>query len=377
MTKSSKNIQQRALFKIIFSELKDPRRTNKGNHKHLLSDIIFLVISAVICGASDWDEIELFGENQLNWLKKFGQFSNGVPSHDTINRVISSINPKEFSNCFIKWVNEISRLNKGEVIAIDGKRICGSYDKNAGKSAIHMVSAFASDNGLCLGQISTNEKSNEITAIPELLDCIAVAGCTVSIDAMGCQTSIAEKIRDKGANYILAVKGNQGSLEQGIMDTIKFNKPTDTNSDIDTGHGRIETRNCRLYNISDHVENPGRWKDVRTIIEIEAERTIKSTGESSIQKRYYITNLDKDAKYINKAVRNHWAIENKLHWVLDVTFGEDASRKRKDFAAENFNTISKIALTMLANEKSVKASKKSKRLMAAVNQKFREKVLKS
>lgn len=376
MAKSHKTPQQRILFSKIFHPLNDPRRVNQGNHRHKLSDIIFLVISAVISGASDWDQIEVFGKSQIQWLRKFYPFKNGIPSHDTINRVISAIEPKLFNECFVKWINEISHLSKGEVVAIDGKRLCGSYDKSSGKSAIHIVSAYASENKLCLGQISTNEKSNEITAIPELLNSLAIKGCTITIDAMGCQTKIAEEIIKKQADYLLAVKGNQSSLEQGIQDTIRFTKPIEEDSEVDIGHGRIETRVCKLYQVTDHIEEPERWKDFKTIVEIKTERTIKSTGEVNNMTRYYITNLAKDAKKINHAIRSHWSIENNLHWELDVTFGEDASRKRMKNAAENFNIISKIALSLLNTEKSVKASKKNKRLLAALNPDFRQKVLK-
>lgn len=359
----------------MFSKIEEPRRKSKGNYRHELTDIILLVISAVISGASEWEEIEMFGRSQRQWLTQYGSFSNGIPSHDTINRVISSIEPDQFSNCFSSWISEITTLSRGEVVAIDGKRLRGSYDKTKGTPAIHMVSAFAAENGLCLGQVSTQEKSNEITAIPELLDNLALHGCTVTIDAMGCQTAIAEKIREKGADYILAVKGNQGALEQGIKDTVRFNKPIDTSIDVDAGHGRIETRTCNVYNVSDHLENIDRWKDIRYILEVHAERTIKSTGQVTEEKRYYITNKKAKAENFNKDIRSHWSIENNLHWVLDVTFGEDASRKRQKFAAQNFNTINKIALTLLANEKTIKASKKCKRLAAAVNPEVRAKIL--
>lgn len=356
--------------------MEDPRRTVKGNIRHDFLDIIFLVISAVISGASDWDEIELFGKSQVKWLKKYGSYKNGIPSHDTINRVISSVDPKQFAESFTLWVSEISKLSDKEVIAIDGKTIRRSYDKQNGKSAVHMVSAFASENSLCLGQVSTKEKSNEITAIPELLENLAIKGCIVSIDAMGCQTEIAKKIIKKEADYILAVKGNQGNLEQGVKDTVRFNKAFDSHTDTDFGHGRIETRTCNLYNLSEHIENPERWQNLNILIEIQSERVIKLRGETNKETRYYISSLAKsDAKSVNKFVRNHWSIENKLHWILDVSFGEDASRKRKKYAAENFNTISKIALTLLANEKTVKLSKKSKRLAAAVDQQYRQKVL--
>jgi len=316
-----------------------------------------------------------FGKSQLAWLKKHGSFKNGIPSHDTINRVISAIEPKEFSNSFTNWVYEISKLGKGEVVAIDGKRICGSYDTGTGKSAIHMVSAFATANGLCIGQAITQEKSNEIKAIPELLEVLELKGCTITIDAMGCQTAIAEKIIKKGADYILAVKGNQGNLEQGIQDTIRFEKPIETNTQVDAGHGRIETRTCRVFKVSNHIEKKENWKNLANIVEIQAERTIKSSGETSHESRYYITSKKATAETFNNDIRNHWAIENKLHWILDVTFGEDASRKRQKFAAENFNTIAKIALTLLVNEKTVRASKKSKRLASALDPRYRDKIL--
>jgi predicted transposase YbfD/YdcC len=340
-----------------------------------LTDIILLTISAVLSGASDWEEIELFGHSQLKWLKKHGRFTNGTPSHDTINRVISSIAPDQFNHCFVQWINEIFSPSKGEVIAIDGKRIRGSYDTNSGKSAIHMVSAFATDHGLCLGQVSTDEKSNEITAIPQLLDNLDIKGCTVTIDAMGCQTAIAKRIIDRGADYILAVKGNQGGLQQGIADTIRFNDPIEIDTNEDIGHGRIETRICRVFELSDHIENVDRWRNIKHIVEIESKRIIKSTGETSLEKRVYITSKKADAITFNKDIRNHWAIENKLHWVLDVTFGEDESRKRQKYAAENFNTISKIALTLLSNDTTLRKSKKKKRLAAALEASYREKLL--
>ena len=210
---------------------------------------------------------------------------------------------------------------------------------------------------------------------PQLLDNLDIKGCTVTIDAMGCQTTIAKHIIDKGADYILAVKGNQGSLQQGIADTLRFNKPVDIDTNMDIGHGRIETRICRVYELSDHIENINKWENINNIVEIQAERIIKSTGEKSVEKRHYITSKKAKASTLNVDVRNHWAIENKLHWVLDVTFGEDQSRKRQKFAAENFNTISKIALTLLSNDTTLRKSKKKKRMAAALDSSYREKLL--
>jgi predicted transposase YbfD/YdcC len=231
--------------------LKNPCRETKGNFQHKLSDILLLVILAVVCGYRHWNEIELFGKAQVEWLKKFGSFKNRIPSHDTINKVISAIEPERFEKCFTTWIQQIATLDKGEVIAIDDKRIRRSYDIVKGCPAIHMVSAFASQNGLCLGQVSTDQKSNEITAIPQLLKTLVIKGYLVTIDAMGCQTAIAKAIIKKKADYILAVKGNQSSLEEGIKDIALFCKPSDTHTDIDFGHGRIDTRTCKLFKVTD------------------------------------------------------------------------------------------------------------------------------
>jgi len=351
----------------------DPRRTSKGHYLHQLSDIILLVISAVLCGADHWDDIEEFGLDQLEWLRKFGRFANGIPSHDTINRVFSAIDPKEFGRCFTKWVEGIGSLCEKEVVALDGKRICNSHDHE--KSAIHMVSAFATESGLCLGQLATDAKSNEITAIPQLLDILNIENCIISIDAMGCQKNIASKIINRQAHYLLAVKGNQSEMESNIEDTIRFIKADDTHLDTDLGHGRIETRHCSVYKNLAFIEKSDQWENLKTIVRIDSERIIKATGKTEHHTRYYISSLDDNAKNFNNWVRAHWGIENKLHWVLDVTFKEDYSRKRQGFAAENFNTILKIAMTLLLNNNSIKASRKRKRLKAALNQSYREKLL--
>lgn len=355
--------------------MKDPRRTTRGHFLHRLSDIILLVVSAVLCGADDWDDINTFGEEQQEWLRKFGSFKNGIPSHDTINRVFSAIDPVQFNSCFTRWIESINNLSNQEVVAIDGKRICNSHDNAKGQSAIHMVSAFASQSGLCLGQLATDAKSNEITAIPELLDLLNVENSIVSIDAMGCQKKIASKIIEQKADYILAVKGNQSSLEQDIEDIIRFNKPDEVHTHTDYGHGRIETRKCSIYRELGNIENAQGWEKLKTIVSVQSERIMKATGKTEQQTRYYISSAEGNAQDFNKWIRNHWAIENKLHWTLDVTFKEDFSRKRQGFAAQNFNTVLKIALTLLVNEKSLKASKKTKRFTAALSHSYREKLL--
>jgi predicted transposase YbfD/YdcC len=335
---------------------------------------LLLVLSAVLCGANDWNEIEDFGHAQLSWLKKFGSFENGVPSHDTINRVFSAIDPIEFSLVFSEWISKLSLSSKNETVAIDGKRICNSYQGTNTKSAIHMVSAYASQRGLCLGQISTHEKSNEIKAIPKLISLLDLKETIITIDAMGCQVKIAEAIIKKDANYILAVKGNQGILKEEIIDITRFNKAISEAEDLDCGHGRIETRKCFVYNNINELSNKADWKDLKSIIKIETIRTIKNTNTTTKETRHYISSINSSAENFNLWIRQHWAIENNLHWNLDVTFKEDHSRKRQKNAAKNFNVILKMALTMLTQDKTTNLSLKRKRTKAANDILFRERL---
>jgi len=357
-----------------FSDLTDPRvdRTKE----HLLEDIIFIAIASVICGAETWNDMENYGKSKEPWLKKFLQLPNGVPSHDTFNRVFSSLDPTELETCFLEWVKSVAQITEGEVISIDGKSIRGSRDKGS-KSIVHMVSAWANANNMVLGQVKVDEKSNEITAIPKLLDVLVLEGCIVTIDAMGCQTEIANKIVEKGADYILAVKGNQGSLEEGAEDTVRFIKPVDQYEDADSGHGRVETRRCFIYNDLSHIEPVSKWKNLKAVVKIEAERFIKSTGETQRETRLYITSCESNAKVIGSAIRAHWGVENSLHWILDVSFGEDASRKREGYSAQNFSIINRIALNILKNDKSRKRSVKGKRLDAGWDNDYLLKILKN
>ena len=357
-----------------FSDLTDPRvdRTKE----HLLEDIIFIAIASVICGAETWNDMENYGKSKEPWLKKFLQLPNGVPSHDTFNRVFSSLDPTELETCFLEWVKSVAQITEGEVISIDGKSIRGSRDKGS-KSIVHMVSAWANANNMVLGQVKVDEKSNEITAIPKLLDVLVLEGCIVTIDAMGCQTEIANKIVEKGADYILAVKGNQGSLEEGAEDTVRFIKPVDQYEDADSGHGRVETRRCFIYNDLSHIEPVSKWKNLKAVVKIEAERFIKSTGETQRETRLYITSCESNAKVIGSAIRAHWGVENSLDWILDVSFGEDASRKREGYSAQNFSIINRIALNILKNDKSRKRSVKGKRLDAGWDNDYLLKILKN
>ncbi len=263
-------------FQEFFSDLEDPRRTEKGNLRHLLSDILLLTISAILCGVNGWKLVRVFGESELSWLKQYGDFSSGIPSEDTLECVFSILDPKSFNSCFINWMASFRDEIKGEVVAIDGKSMRGAKSKKQDKSISHIVSAFASSNCLVLGQIKVEEKSNEITAIPVLLDQLYLSGCTVTIDAMGCQTSIAEKIIDSRADYILAVKANQSNLQQAIKDTILLENPQSTHIWDDFGHGRIQKRTCRAFQELSHIENPEKWKGLSTLFVIDTEILVLS-----------------------------------------------------------------------------------------------------
>jgi predicted transposase YbfD/YdcC len=341
---------------------------------HLLEDIIVITMAAVICGAENWNQIEMFGKLKSPWFKSFLKLPNGIPSHDTFNRFFSLMDPDKFELIFKDWVQKISEKIKGEVISIDGKTIRGAKSHGS-KSAIHMVSAWASNNNMVLGQVKVNEKSNEITAIPELLESLFVEDCVITIDAMGCQSEIAAKIIDQKADYILAVKGNQKELQQNIEDSFRFLKADDFAQEIDAGHGRVETRKCYVIKNLEHLENPKKWKAIKAVIKIESERFIKTTEITERSTRLYISSLDISAELFQKNIRAHWAIENKLHWTLDVSFHEDASRKRAENSAQNFSAMNKIALNVLKNDKTLKASVATKRLSAGWDENYLKTVL--
>ncbi len=355
--------------------MKDFRNTKRGNLRHPLTEIFFLTIAAVISGANDWTAIEIFGKGQLKWLRKFFPFKSGIPSHDTLGRIFAGLDNVQFNECFAEWVNQISDSTKGQVVAIDGKRMRGSYDKEVGNPAIHMVSAYATRDSLCLGQMATAEKSNEIIAIPELLNVLSLEGCTVTIDAMGCQKSISEKILSKQANYILGVKENQKGLLEQVEKIFRIATIKDQHTWHDVGHGRAETRKCSIIDDLTFLDDYKDWPGLTTLVKIEATRYIKNTGTSEENTRYYISSSKDNAMQHNISVRQHWSIENKLHWVLDVVFKEDASRKRKGNSALNFNLVTKLALTLMDDCK-LKIPKTQKRQRAAYDPLFREKLLK-
>lgn len=351
----------------FFDHLVDPRI--ERTKLHSLKDILALTICAVLSGCNDWEEIELYGISKEKWLKTFLTLSHGIPSHDTINRVFSALDAKDLQECFIDWVQSIAGISNGKVISIDGKRLC-----NAGidgkKSIIHMVSAWSNANNMVMGQVKTDDKSNEITAIPALLDLLVLEGSIITIDAMGCQTAIAEKIVDQQADYVLAVKDNQAHLLDDIRDAFAQTFETVTDTSIETAHGRIEKRTCKVITDMDWISKAGNWKKLQSIVSIETKRTDKKSGEIQLEQRFYISSLSTTAKHFNEIIRGHWGIENKLHWCLDVVFKEDYSTKQAGNAAENFSLITKIALNLLKNENSKKRSLKNKRLLCGWDENF-------
>ncbi|MCP4438169.1 MAG: ISAs1 family transposase [Aureispira sp.] len=365
-------MEENPLQKIdsYFAGLKD-FRVNRTKY-YPLPEIIFLAISAVISGSESWEEVADFGADKLSWLRKYYPYTAGTPSHDTLNRVLSKINQEDFNECFINWVSAISELPSGSLINLDGKTIKGS--KDAGKKTVHIVSAWCSEVSMCLGQVKTAEKSNEITAIPKLLDLLELEGCVISIDAMGCQKDIATQIKKKKANYILGLKGNQKNLLKSVECSFEQLEPDNEDVWVDKDHGRLEIRTCRVIHDLDLIPMAGDWKDLQSLVQIECSRELLATGKVEQNTRYYVASLKTDAKHFNRLVRGHWGIENQLHWSLDVLFREDLSRKRQGEAAENFALIRKIVLNLLNQEKT-KISKNRKRLKAARSDKYREKIL--
>jgi len=366
-----------------FAELPDPRT---GNAKaHIFLEVLIIAICAVICGADGWSDVELFGKNKKDWLKTFLKLPKGIPSHDTFGRIFSQIKPEEFQKCFVEWVQAIEKLTKGQVIAVDGKKLRRSHASEDGKEAIYMVSAWATENQLVLGQNKVAEKSNEIAAIPELLRILDITGCIVTIDAIGTQTEIAETIVSGGGDYLLSVKENQGHLFEDIRCLFEVdlahgmdNAPYHYAKTVNKGHGRIEVRECWVTEEEEYlslVRNRQQWKGLRSIIRIVSQRQMGEKTES--QTRYFISSLPADAKAVLKAKRSHWKIGNQVHWVLDIAFREDESRVRKDHSAENLAMLRHLALNLLKRDKSAKGGIHAKRLQAGWNNDYLLTILKS
>lgn len=351
-----------------FKDLEDPRVEYLV--EHYLLDIIGLTICAVICGADSWVDIETYGRAKEAWLRQFLALPNGIPSHDTIARLFAALKPEALQSCFLRWIRSVAQLSAGEVVAIDGKTLRHSYDTGKAKGAIHMVSAWASQNRLILGQVKVADKSNEITAIPELLQVLELQGCIVTIDAMGTQKAIAKQIIDGGGDYVLSLKGNQGNLHEDVEQLFSWAQQQafkeiehEFYQTLDSAHGRIEIRRHWLLGETEHLIDAPLWVGLQRVGLVESERRL--AGQSpTLERRYYLVSLDGGVEQFAQAVRSHWGIENQVHWVLDVAFNEDASRIRKDHAPENLALMRHVALNLLRQDTSAKGGIKNRRLRA-------------
>ena len=366
-----------------FADVNDPRR-DQGK-RHLLSDILPLTICAVLSGANTWVEIEEYGESKRDWLETFLTLPHGIPSHDTLSDVFARLDPTELEVAFQSWVTSVAAAITDVQIHIDGKVLRGSGDVSQGKSPLHLVSAWVGEVNLILGQVKTDDKSNEITAIPELLKVLVLEGALVTIDAMGTQTPIAEQIVKQGGDYLLAVKGNHKTMLQDLdelfagCDEVGFlDVPHDHAETVNKGHGRIEIRRCQTLSdpqYLDYIRRRAEWKNLTSVVRIQRERRVndKVTTETA----YFISSRSATAAYFLNAVRGHWAIENQLHWSLDVTFREDHNQTRTGFAAENLALIRRLALMLLKRETSVKVGLQAKRLRAGWHNDYLLKILNS
>jgi predicted transposase YbfD/YdcC len=361
-----------------FGNLEDPRDIR--GKEHLLLDIITIALCAVISGAEGWEDMSEYGRAKQDWLSTFLSLPHGIPCGDTFGRVFARLDPDQMQSCFVSWVNAISALLGAEVVAIDGKTLRHSDDKGCGQAAIHMVSAWASANRLVLGQRKVDDKSNEITAIPALLNVLEIAGCIVTIDAMGCQREIATAIVERGADYVLALKGNQGGLFEDVQWLFQQAQSSGFEDvahsfvqSIDKGHGRIEIRRCWTMTELDYLVQLPLWSGLQTVVMVQSER--HCNGQITIEERFFISTLASQATLLLNAVRTHWSIENSLHWVLDVSFHEDACRIRRDFAPQNMALLRHLALNLLSQDSSSKRGIAARRKKAAWDHSYLIKLL--
>lgn len=376
--KKAEEQELRASILEYFTKVPDPRV--ERTRLHPLTSVLVLSLCAVVCGADSFVAIEHFGRAKEAWLKTFLDFPHGIPSHDTIGRIFAALNPHALGDAFREWVSAVARLTRGEVVAIDGKTLRRSFREAGSGAFVHMVSAWATRNHVVLGQVKTEEKSNEITAIPQLLKLLKIKGCLVTIDAMGCQKEIASQIVAAKADYLIAVKDNQPTLRgdlENIFEKLRRDPKgltLDFHQTRDIGHGRTEVRRCWTTDLAEVVSQWKEWSDLRSLVMIESERT--ADGKTATEQRYYISSATKlSAASALQDVRAHWGIENQLHWVLDVAFREDDCRVRVGNAAENFAVMRHLALNLLKSVQGIKVGIKTRRLRAGWDHDFMLRVL--
>ncbi len=359
----------------FFSEIEDPRV--QRTRAHLLTDILIIGILSVIAGGKGWEDMENYGLSKLNWLGEFLALPNGIPCPDTFRRVFERINPKVFERCFQRWVQSIIETIGAQVIPIDGKTLKGSYDREQKKSALHLVSAWASEHRLVLGQVKVADKSNEITAIPALLELLDLAGCIITIDAMGTQTAIAAQIYNAKADYVLALKANHPTLHEQVKawfeqaQTLKFEGITFSYDErVEKGHNRTEKRQVWTVAISQlpPLYQQADWVGLKTVVMVVRVRHLWNKTTREVQ--FYLTSLDSEARKLGRAIRLHWGVENGLHWTMDVTFNEDACRVRTGHAPQNLALLRRIALNGLNREQSLKRSNRQKSNRAAMDNNY-------
>jgi predicted transposase YbfD/YdcC len=348
----------------ILKEVPDPRVDRRRLHG--LCDVLCIAICALLCGADSFEDMEVFGEAKSDWFETFLELPHGIPSHDTFNRVFAAIDPGKFLECFMRWTQSLRSAIDQEIVALDGKALRRAI--NAGDCPKVVVSAWAVDNGLALGQLKTEDKSNEITAVPKLLRALELSGCIVTLDAMGCQKEIAKEIKEADADYVLALKGNQGRTHEEIksyLDEAISRKAKELVyvEILDKGHGRLETRRYWQSGQLEWFEDRAAWEGLQSVGVVEAVR--ERNGQSSVERRYFLSSLSVDVRRFARAVRSHWSIENQLHWVMDVNFNEDQSRARSGYASENLATLRRWALNLIKTDQQKKKRSLKGRMKAA------------